>query len=142
SIGRISGPPVPSGVFPVVITASNVYGGDSKVLSITITSAIPVITSALSATGTENQGGFTYTIQASHTPTSFGASGLPLGLSVNTTNGAITGTPLYGGTFNVLLTAANAYGTGAATLVLRINFAVINDLAITGVTNVFSSPYL
>jgi hypothetical protein len=51
SIGRISGPPIPSGVFPVVITASNQYGGDSKVLSITITSAIPVITSALTAAG-------------------------------------------------------------------------------------------
>lgn len=142
SIGRISGPPVPSGIFPVTITASNQYGGDSKVLSITITSAIPVITSALTKTGAENVSGFTYTITASRTPTSFNATGLPLGLSINTANGQITGTPLYGGTFKVLLTAANAYGAGTATLVLNISYATISDLAITGVTNIFSSPYL
>jgi Immunoglobulin domain/von Willebrand factor type A domain/Putative Ig domain/Immunoglobulin I-set domain len=140
--GVISGPPIVSGSFPVTIGAANQYGQDSKTLTLNLASALPGITSPLTASGTENQSGFSYTITASNSPTLFGASGLPLGLTINTNTGAITGTPLYGGTFNVLVSAVNAYGTGSATLVLTVNFATVSGLAITGVTNVFSTPYL
>jgi putative Ig domain-containing protein len=47
------------------------------------------------ATGTVNVA-FSYQITASNSPTSYGATGLPLGLSVHTTTGVIDGTTDYG----------------------------------------------
>src|SRR6185369_17030075 len=120
STGVISGPPVLSGSFAVTIGAANQYGSDSQTLMLNLASALPVITSPLTATGTENATGFSYTITASHSPISFAASGLPLGLSVNSSNGLISGTPLYGGTFNVLISADNAWGTGSTNLTLNL----------------------
>ena len=140
--GVISGTPIVSGIFPVTIGASNVCSSVSQVLTLTIASSVPVITSATSASGTENQSGFSYTIQASDSPTQFGASGLPLGLTVNTNTGAITGTPLFGGTFNALVWAINAWGAGSTNLTLNIAYATIGGLAIADVTHVWSKPYL
>ena len=56
-----------------------------------------------------------------HNPTSFGANFLPHGLSVNTTNGNITGVPTDPGSFTITLTCSNACGTGTGTLNLTIN---------------------
>jgi hypothetical protein len=140
--GVISGPPIVSGTFPLTIGAANQYGSDSRQLTLTITSSVPVITSALTATGTENLSGFSYTIQASDFPTVYGASGLPLGLTLDTTTGAITGTPLYGGTFTVPIWAINPWGTGSTNLTLNIAYATVGGLAIIDVANVWSKPYL
>lgn len=79
----------------------------------------PVITSSLVAGGTVGSA-FSYQITASNTPTSFGATGLPGGLSVNATSGLISGTPSIAGTSNVTLSATNSAGTGNATLALTI----------------------
>ena len=81
--------------------------------------AIPVISSALTASGTVGTP-FNYTITATGIPTTFGATGLPAGLSVNTTTGAISGTPSAAGTSNITLSASNAMGTGTATLALSV----------------------
>lgn len=140
--GVISGTPIPSGTFPVTISAANVCSSASQVLTLTIASAAPIITSATTATGTENLIGFNYNIRASNSPTLYGASGLPLGLTVNTNTGAITGTPLFGGTFNALVWAINAYGAGSTNLTLKIAYATIGGLAIADVTHVWSKPYL
>jgi sulfatase modifying factor 1 len=82
----------------------------------------PVITSATAASGTVGTA-FSYQIAASNTPTSFGAMGLPNGLSINTATGLISGTPTTAGTFNVSISATNSGGTGSATLTLTINKA-------------------
>ncbi len=140
--GVIAGTPIVSGTFLIPIGATNLVNSDSQVLTLTIASSVPVITSATSATGTENQSGFSYTIQASDSPTQFGASGLPLGLSVDTNSGAITGTPLYAGTFTVPIWAINAWGAGSTNLVLNISQAPIGGLAITDVTATWAKPYL
>ncbi len=79
----------------------------------------PVITSALTKADAAGEP-FTYQITASYSPASFGATGLPAGLTVNTTTGAITGTITESGTFNVTISATNANGTATATLVLEI----------------------
>jgi hypothetical protein len=140
--GIISGFPVVSGTFFATIGAFNPYGSDSEILTISLTSSVPVITSALNAAGVENQTGFSYRIRASNTPTTFGAFGLPPGLAVNPTTGFITGTPTYGGTNNVTIWARNAWGTGSNTLRLAVSYAPIAGLAITDVTYAYSKPYL
>jgi hypothetical protein len=59
---------------------------------ITINPPVPVISSAATATGNVGTA-FSYQITASNTPTSYNATGLPPGLSVNTATGLISGTP-------------------------------------------------
>lgn len=66
--------------------------------------------------------GFGYTVTASGNPTSFGATGLPAGLSINTTSGLIAGTMSTAGTFSIGLSATNSAGTGAATLTLTSSY--------------------
>ncbi|MCY3021909.1 MAG: putative Ig domain-containing protein [Planctomycetota bacterium] len=83
----------------------------------------PVITSPLTAKGTVGAA-FTYTITATDSPTSYNATPLPAGLSVNTSKGAITGTPSVAGTTQVTISASNAVGTGSATLTITIDPAV------------------
>ncbi|MBI5388033.1 MAG: putative Ig domain-containing protein [Verrucomicrobia bacterium] len=51
----------------------------------------------------------------------FGASGLPLGLTLDPATGLITGQPSAGGTYAVTLFATNALGVGQASLSLHIN---------------------
>jgi hypothetical protein len=79
----------------------------------------PVITSPLTASGNEGTP-FTYSITATNLPTSYNATGLPAGLSINTTTGAITGTPTTAGTYNVTITATNSVGSDNQTLVITI----------------------
>jgi len=83
----------------------------------------PQITSALTATGQVGVP-FLYQITANQAITTWGAAGLPAGLTVNTSNGAISGTPAWGtdasSPYSVTLSATNGNGTGTATLVLTI----------------------
>ncbi len=63
---------------------------------------------------------FAYQIAATNSPASYAASGLPAGLSLNTTTGAIYGTPTVFGEYSVNLTATNAFGSGSAVLVISL----------------------
>jgi hypothetical protein len=81
---------------------------------------IPVINSSLTASG-EQGNPFSYTITASNTPTTFAANPIPPGLTINTSTGAITGTPTATGTTNVSITATNAGGSDVETLVITIS---------------------
>jgi len=81
---------------------------------------LPVITSAPTAAGTVNTI-FIYQITATNTPTSYGATGLPAGLTVNTLTGAISGTPTTAGSSNATITATNGAGTASSTLAITIN---------------------
>jgi M6 family metalloprotease-like protein len=85
----------------------------------------PTITSVTADTGTPGQP-YCYQITASNAPTSYGASNLPGGLSINPASGRITGTPTSAGTFKINLSATNAIGTGpTATLTLTTSSLVI-----------------
>jgi predicted alpha-1,2-mannosidase len=79
----------------------------------------PVISSAGTTSGTVGSA-FSYQITASHSPTSYGATGLPAGLSVNASTGLISGTPSAPGTSSVALSATNASGTGNQALTLTV----------------------
>ena len=63
---------------------------------------------------------FSYQITATNNPTSFNATGLPAGLSINTSTGVISGAPAATGTTNITLSATNAVGTGTRTLVFTV----------------------
>jgi von Willebrand factor type A domain/Putative Ig domain/Immunoglobulin I-set domain len=140
--GVISGVPLVNGTFAVTIGAMNQYGTDSQTLTLNLATGLPVITSSLNATGGEEQMGFDYSITASNSPTIFWASDLPVGLTVNTNSGAITGTPIYAGNYNIPLFAANAYGVGTATLQLTVTNLVITNLFIADVMTNYFSPYV
>jgi len=85
---------------------------------------LPVITSALSES--ENQGQtVSYQITAAGNPTSYSATGLPVGLSLNTSTGQITGNLVQNGTINTTISATNSNGTESATLNWNITAAQI-----------------
>jgi len=75
----------------------------------------PTITSPLAATYDEGQS-VSYTITGTGTPTSFGATNLPPGFTLNTSTGAITGTATTPGSYNSTISATNSSGTGSATV--------------------------
>ena len=79
----------------------------------------PVITSPGGAEATQDQP-FSYQIVGSNSPTSYGATGLPAGLSIDAAGGTITGTPTQAGVFPITLSASNVYGTGTSTLALTV----------------------
>jgi hypothetical protein len=95
--GLISGTTTATGTSNVTISAINVGGTGSATLALTVLPPAPVITSTLTATAT-NGAAFSYQITATNSPTSYGASGLPSGLSVNTSSGLISGTTTATGT--------------------------------------------
>jgi kumamolisin len=119
--GLIFGTPAATGQSSITISATNAGGTGSATLTLTVTTAapVPVITSALAVSG-QVGAAFSYQITASNSPTSFNASGLPNGLSVNQTSGLISGTPTSAGQTSVTISAGNASGTGTATLTLTI----------------------
>ena len=135
SSGLISGTPTAAGASTVTVSATNAGGTGSATVTLTITPAVvaaPVITSATTATGTVGAV-FIYQITASNTPTSFSATGLPTGLTVNAT-GLISGTPTAAGASTVTAAATNAGGTGSATVTLTIAPAAVAAPVITSAT--------
>ena len=92
----------------------------------------PMITSAATASGTVGAR-FTYQTVASNAPTSFAATGLPTGFSINVGTGLVTGQSTQAGTYTVSLVASNAYGNSAT-------FALTLTIVETFVPVVTKSP--
>lgn len=82
---------------------------------------IDINNSSLSASATAGSI-FTYQITTSspYTPTTYSASGLPAGLSIDTATGLIEGRPVSSGSPSVTISATNASGTDNETLSLSI----------------------
>ena len=81
--------------------------------------AIPVVNSAAQASGNSGTP-FSFTVTATQSPTSFAASGLPPGLSINSSTGLISGTPTGVGTYNVTVTVSNSSGYSTSNLTIAI----------------------
>lgn len=121
--GMISGVPTSVGTSSITLAAyppAGFGGGVTATLTLTINPLIPVITSSSDASGNASVA-FSYQITANNSPTSFSATGLPTGLSVNTTSGLISGIITTTGTFNnITVSASSAGGTSTATAALTI----------------------
>jgi sugar lactone lactonase YvrE len=108
-----------SGSYSVIVSNS---GGSVTSNSVTLTVALvsaPIITSATSLT-TPPDARMIYNIIATNSTATYGATGLPSGLTVNTTTGVISGSPSPRGVYSVVLSATNVIGTGTATLTLTV----------------------
>jgi len=74
-----------------------------------------------------------YQILATNCPTSYTASGLPAGVTINTTTGLISGTPTVVGTYTTTITATN--GIGTSTSISKDFIITPKPLTITGLTS-------
>jgi len=115
-----------AGEYSVVI--SNAFGSSVTGAVLTVTIQPPQITSPLVAYGTQGQA-FSYSIQAQHSPVSYNAIFLPLGLTFDPTNGIISGIPVESGMFSPILGAFNACtsDTEVATLTISPSVPVITS---------------
>ena len=120
STGVISGIPTSSGTSSINLTATNDDGATgSATLVMTISQPLPVINSPINASGAVDVF-FEYQITATLAPNSFGAVGLPAGLTVNPSSGLISGTPTQSGLFASTISASNGNGTGSRSLEITI----------------------
>ncbi len=121
----------------VTFTGATTAGGNNRLdnIQFNVSSSAPVVTNG-TATGTVGMP-FSYFINATNAATSYDASGLPAGLSLNTSTGEISGTPLvYLSTTTIPISASNGAGTGTGALTLNINQGsqIINFSAIPSKT--------
>jgi alpha-tubulin suppressor-like RCC1 family protein len=99
----------------------------------------PVITSVASAAGTATSP-FSYTITGTNNPSSYSVAGvLPTGLTVNSANGVISGTPRQTGAFNVTIQATNGSGTGSLPFALTVNAATAPSFVVQPANQLLAS---
>lgn len=134
----ISGTAVTAGTLRLTIGAVNPTGTGSASLTITV-AAPPAITSATAVTAHLHQG-FSYQIAATNQPTSYSATGLRDGLTLDPGTGAISGTPATAGTVHLTISATNADGTGSASLTITISAVPVITSAATA-TAVLRQPF-
>jgi hypothetical protein len=111
-------------------TAEIVSKSATSVGSVSTGDSLPAIISA-SSVGITQGTIFSYQIEATNNPTSYGASGLPDGLSINASTGLITGTVLNSSPASAELSASNLIGKSEMVL----QFTPVNSATLVGSTN-------
>jgi len=132
--------PVPGVLYRVAVKAINAAGAGS--FSPEVLVSIPSLGTLANRTNTVNAAISPVTITATDpdgSPITYTHTGLPFGLTLNQSTGAISGTPTSTGTYNVTIFAADALETASATFTWTIQ-AQSSDttaptLAITSHTN-------
>lgn len=143
--GAISGTPTQGQTcnFTVILTdAAGATATKAFALTITPGCTLPVITTASPLPSGTIGTAYSQTLACNNGPCTWTATGLPAGLSVNSSSGAITGTPTASGTFSLGVTATSSCGTqvGApSTFLLTIaaattgnNGTIISGTVVTG----------
>jgi hypothetical protein len=132
--GIISGTPYSPGTYQSTIQATNGGGTGSAVLQIVVLPYPPTVYPSNSITGIVGQP-LRYQIYAWNNPTSFSATGLPPGLSIDSATGLISGTVATTGTTIASISASNAGGTGTGSLTI----SIFELPVITSATNVIAT---
>lgn len=116
--GAITGTPTASGIFVLRLGATNAGGTGVGTTDITVLinpNTAPVVNNIAPPDGNVGVPFTGYSVTATNVPITaygiFAGSSMPPNLSLNTTNGAITGTPGTSGLFKTKFTATNAAGT-------------------------------
>jgi hypothetical protein len=144
--GAITGTPSTGGTYNFTITATG-WGTCTGSQTYTITIACPTITLAALANGTANTvfsssaaaspgGTYTYAVTA---------GSLPPGLTLNTSTGAVTGTPTTSGTFNCTLTATawgSCTGSQSYTVAIACPAVSLSPASVLPNATVGTAPYL
>jgi len=112
--GLISGTPTVAGVSTATLTASNGNGASASFTLTFILGPVSVINSAATLTGYAGAAITPYALSATNTPLSYNVGALPAGLTYDSANKTIKGTPVAAGTSTVNISASNAVGTGPA----------------------------
>src|ERR1039458_8472406 len=122
--GTISGTPTVSGTFPYTVTITDVNGNKGSISCSVTVNPPPQLTCSATNSGEVgvpfNSGPITVTGATSPYTFSIGSGTLPAGLTLNTSTGAVTGTPTAAGTFTIKVTdslGATATGTCSITIV-------------------------
>ncbi|MBQ9903483.1 MAG: putative Ig domain-containing protein, partial [Synergistaceae bacterium] len=113
--GTITGTPTQTGQFKFVLQAQNSAGVDTKNVTLDIygTNEVPKITTTSLTTGKVNEN-YSFTVKATgRTPITWTASGLPSGLSIDSSTGTISGKTAYSGKFYVQIVAKNKIKSSA-----------------------------
>ena len=131
STGKISGTPTKSGSSSVKITAKNSHGSSTKTLSLFVGVAPSITTKTLKNATLKKA--YSVTLKASGTaPITWSATGLPEGLTIDSSTGKISGTPTKSGSSSVKITAKNSHGSNTKTLKLFVGIpASITTKSIT-----------
>ena len=119
--GSISGTPTTTGTNNVTLSASNAAGTGTAVLTLTVEPDpnAPIISGPFTVTGAVGTL-FNYQITANNSPTTYLATGLPAGLTVDPVTGQISGTPTTKGTSTVMIMVSNGSGSDTKTLTITI----------------------
>ena len=118
--GVITGTPSTKSGNSIALTANGPGGSDTAILNIPILGGTPIITSGQTVSGKVGEAfsnTFSLTDATNRPATSWSASGLPSWATINSSTGAITGTPNSLGSFTSALTATGEGGTSQATSV-------------------------
>ena len=132
----LTGTPTALGSSEIAIAASGPLGTDSQNLILTVTPPPPMsITSASTDTGTQGSS-YSYSIVTSTGATSYTASGLPAGITIDTSAGVISGNPNGFGVFTIYLSASDGFTIGTLILTLTIasaNLALVPSVNSSGI---------
>jgi hypothetical protein len=133
--GLISGTPTASGSSSVTIVATNSAGssGNFSLAVVIAPPAAPSITSPWSAVTVPGVP-FSYqtTVSPSAVPTTFTATSLPSGLSINASTGLISGNVAASGYYSSNVSASNVSGTGNKTIYFYVGKAADSALNYSG----------
>jgi hypothetical protein len=114
--GDISGSVSSAGVYSnITLQAAGLAGTRTSSLTLTVSAPLPgtpQITSSTNAQTATAGVAYSFLVTANNTPTGYQAAGLPLGLSLDSASGLISGTPSLPGTYSVVIGGSNAVGPG------------------------------